>query len=205
MLLIIYYCLFMLIPYIIDIKEEMTQHRHLIEMGYDYAVPPFLLERIFEEVKRYSYYFCPFVNIFSILELFDGKYKRFDKKDVKKMLSRGEIVPISNNPIVDEEILEVIASRKFDMPFQVAELTKESLVLQAYAIKLMNKSDSLNLKENWRDFSTDRKIEIILGILQDLYADKAFEMGVDLNKELEDCEENLEKDSEKPAKKLKNK
>ena len=62
------YCLFILIPYGMDMTEELTRRRHLIEMGYDFAVQPFLLEIIFKEVKRYLSYFIPFVNIAKIIE-----------------------------------------------------------------------------------------------------------------------------------------
>lgn len=204
-MLFVYYCLFILIPYVVDIKDEMTQRRHLIEMGYDYAVRPFLLERILKEVKRYVGYLIPFVNIWNIIELFDGKYARFDKKAIKKMLSRGEIRPLPNAWIIedDRDILRIIESRKSDMPFQVAELTRESLISQAYAIKQINKSDSLNLKETWRDLSVDRKIELLLGELEALYRDKAFEMGFNLDAELEQLEESSQESPEKSPKKLK--
>lgn len=206
MIFFINYCLIMLVHYVIDIGEEMTQHRHLREMGYDYAVPPFLVEKIIKEVKRYFLCACPFVNIYNMIELFScDKYRRFDKRDVKKMFEDGEIIPISKNPVVDEDgdILKIIASRKNNMQFQVAELTKESLISQAYAIKLMNKNDSNNLNDSWKDLSTDRKIELILGILQDLYYDKAEEMGIDLDEELEVCEENLERNTETEEKQKK--
>lgn len=204
-MLLFYYCLFILIPYVVDIKEEMTQRRHLIEMGYDYAVQPFFLERIFKEIKRYAGYLIPFVNIFNILDLFDSKYSRFDKKAIKKMLSRGEIRPLPNAWVVedDKDILEIIESRKSNMQFQVAELTRESLISQAYAIKQINKSDSLNLKETWRDLSVDRKIELLLGELEALYRDKAFEMGFNLDAELEQLEESSQETPGKSPKKLK--
>lgn len=202
------YCLFILIPYGMDMTEELTRRRHLIEMGYDFAVQPFLLEIIFKEVKRYLSYFIPFVNIASIIELCDGKYERFDKKDIKKMLSRGEIKPVTELLAKDDkDIFKIVYSRKSNMRFEVSDFTEESLIDQAYAIKLMNESDCLNLKESWRDLSIDRRIEFLLKELEALYYEKASEMGVDLDKELEKREsfQENENEQEQLKKKLKNK
>lgn len=204
-MLLMYYCLFILIPYFVDVKEEMTQRRHLVEMGYDYAVQPFFLEKLLKEIKRYASYLIPFINIFNILELFDGKYARFDKKDIKKMLTRGEIKPLPDafRLETNKEILRIINSRKNNMAFPVAELTREALISQAYAISQINRSDDSNLVETWRDFSTDRKIELLLGELEALYCEKAMEMGINLDEEFEKIEESSEVNSEKDLKKLK--
>lgn len=201
----IYYCLLVLIPYFIDIKEEMTQRRHLIEKGYDYAVPPFFLETVFKEVKRYAGYLIPIVNIFNLVSLFIDKYERFNKNDIKKMLENGEIVPVQKVTLQDEEkeLLKILSSRKSNMSFKTAELTKEALIDQAYVIKQINRNEANDLTETWRDFSTDRKIEILLGELEALYHDKALEMGFDLDKELDSIDNPQIIYSEKKSKKLK--
>ncbi len=199
-----YYALFVLIPYIIDVEQEMAQHRHLRELGYDYACPLSFLEKMLKEIRRYAIYFIPMVNIWCMIDLMDSKYPRISKKDAKKMLDRGEVFELSN-ALENGKALRIISSRKNNMRFGVADLTKEALIEQAYAIKIMNQSDNQNLVENWRDLSTDTKIQLLLGELEALYFEKAAEMGIELNDELTLYELERNQESEEAQKKLKNK
>lgn len=207
MIIVAYYALIMFIPYLLDVQKELTQTRHLVEMGYDYTVRPTFLEALIKEVIRYFSYFAPIANVLNFIDLMDGKYKRYSKKEIRKMLANGEIYELPEKLEMENNkgLLAVIASRKSDMQFSVANLTRESLIEQAYAIKLINKSDSLNLKETWRDLSTDRKIEFLLGELETLYYEKAQEMGVNLDEEFETIEKSSETEEEQPKKGLKNK
>lgn len=200
MVFLMYYSIFMVIPYIVDLEKEMTQHRHLKELGYDYTYQLNIVERFLKEFKRYALCFIPIVNIWNLIEfLDDDKYPRFGKKDIKKMLDRGEIAPLKQ--ISEREILRVVSARPNNLKFGVASLSKEALAEQVYVVKTMKQSDDQNLIENWRDLTVDTKIQLLLGELEALYYEKAQEMGIDLDKEVSLCEARYT--SEQEEKKLK--